>query len=290
MYFFINGSFVSESDAKLSVLDLGLIRGFGVFDFLRTYSGKPFHLKEHLQRLSYSAKNIGISVPYSLEETEEILETLLKKNGPGEYCIKLVLTGGISPDQLFPSEKASFIAFAYPLTGYPEHFFREGIRTITTFQKRSLPDCKTTQYLPAILSLKEGKKRGASEALYVNEKKEILEATTSNFFAFKNGTLITPPEDEILVGITREVVLRLCRSYFPVEVRSIHLEEIPYFDETFITASNKEIMPVIQIDDMQIKDGSVGPLTKEVRRLFDCYTQSLDWEPLTIQRYVEALV
>ncbi len=286
MYFFFNGSFLSEQDAKLSILDLGLIRGFGVFDYLRTYKGKPFHLQEHLQRLQYSAKNIGLTLPYTFDEIEKVLEKLIEQNGPGEYSLKLMLTGGVSPDQLLPSGNTSFIAFAYPLTPYPSTHFTNGIKTITTFNKRCLPDCKTTQYLPAIISLQEGKKRGALESLYINENQEILEATTSNFFAFKKGVLITPPEDGILLGITREVILRLCQNRFPIEIRAISKEEIPHLDETFITASNKEVMPVIQIDDQLIQQGQVGPLTQEVIKLFSAYTSSGRWEPLSISRYL----
>lgn len=286
MYFFFNGSFLSEQDAKLSILDLGLIRGFGVFDYLRTYKGKPFHLQEHLQRLQYSAKNIGLTLPYTFDEIEKVLEKLIEQNGPGEYSLKLMLTGGVSPDQLLPSGNTSFIAFAYPLTPYPSIHFTNGIKTITTFHKRCLPDCKTTQYLPAIISLQEGKKKGALESLYINENQEILEATTSNFFAFKKGVLITPPEDGILLGITREVILRLCQNHFPIEIRAISKEEIPHLDETFITASNKEVMPVIQIDDYVIQQGKVGPLTQEVIKLFSTYTSSGNWEPLAISRYL----
>ena len=286
MYFFFNGSFLSEHEAKLSILDLGLIRGFGVFDYLRTYKGKPFHLKEHFQRLEYSAKNIGLSLPYSFDEMEEILEKLIKQNGAGEFSLKLIVTGGISPDQLLPSGNTSFIAFAYPLTPYPSVHFTNGIKTITTTHQRCLPDCKTTQYLPAIISLQEGRKKGALESLYLNENQEILEATTSNFFAFKQGILITPPEKGILLGITREIVLRLCQDHFPIEVRAISKKEIPHLDETFITASNKEVMPVIQIDDHLIQQGEVGPLTKKVIELFSTYTSSGNWEPLTIARYL----
>ncbi|MBS0627679.1 MAG: aminotransferase class IV [Verrucomicrobia bacterium] len=286
MYFFFNGSFLSEQEAKLSILDLGLIRGFGVFDYLRTYQGKPFHLEEHLQRLRYSARSIGLSLPYTFDEIKEILDKLIKQNGPGEYSLKLILTGGVSPDQLLPSGQVSFIAYAYPLTLYPAKHFIEGIKVITTSHKRCLPDCKTTQYLPAILSLQEGRKKGALESLYLNENQEILEATTSNFFAFKQGTLITPPENEILLGITREVILRLCQNHFPIEIRPISKKEIFDLDEAFITSSNKEVMPVTHIDDHLIKKEGVGPLTQRVMNLFSDYTSNQIWAPLPIPRYL----
>lgn len=285
MYFFLNGSFLVESEAKLSVLDLGLIRGFGVFDYLRTYRGKPFHLKEHLQRLQYSATSLGLTIPYTFAEIEDIVHKLLELNKCSECSLKLLVTGGVSSDQLIPSGKGFFAAFAYPLSSYPKEHYERGIKTITSSHQRCLPDCKTTQYLPAILSLQEGRKKGASESLYLNEKKQILEATTSNFFAIKDKVLITPPEEGILLGITRSVVLRVCEEHFPIDVRPISQEEIPFLDEAFITASNKEVMPVIQIDDILIKDGTVGPCTKKILDLFASYTKQDHWAPLEIPRY-----
>lgn len=287
MDFFIDGMFTSRENAKISVLDLGLLRGVAVFDFLRTYRGKPFHLREHLLRLRYSAENTGLSLPYSFEEIEAIVMRLLAGRTETESCIKMIVTGGESPDQLLPSEKSSFIAFVYPQTPYPATHFSRGISAVTTKNTRSLPSCKTMQYLAAILALREGKKQGASEALYLNANEEILEASTSNFFAFRKRVLLTPPEDEILVGITREVVLRICKESFPIEIRPIPKEEIAEFDEAFVTASNKEVMPLVRIDDRIIGNGSVGPLTRQVMDLFAEYTRIDTHTPLFIPRYEE---
>lgn len=285
MYFFINGLFTHENDAKLSILDLGILRGYGIFDYLRTYKGRPFHLKEHLDRLCYSAKKTGMTIPYSLSEMEAILSKLIILSGYEECSIKILVTGGISSDQMIPSEDSTFIAFAYPLKPYPQTHYTKGIKTITTRLERPLPCCKTTQYLPAIVALKEGQQTGALEALYVNSKEEILEATSSNFFAFKQGVLITPPENGILVGITRSVLLKLCENKFPIEIRPILCNEIPEFDEAFVSASNKEVMPVIEIDTYSIGNGQVGPLTQEVMNLFANYTASQNEMPLDIPRY-----
>jgi branched-chain amino acid aminotransferase len=129
----------------------------------------------------------------------------------------------------------------------------------------------------------------AHEALYLNAKEEILEATTSNFFAIKNGTLYTCTSEEVLVGITREVVLKLTTPHFPLETRALHYSEINEIDEAFITASNKEVMPVVRIDSIQVGDGKVGPKTKQIMELFRNYTQESDWPPLNIPRYSTAL-
>lgn len=123
------------------------------------------------------------------------------------------------------------------------------------------------------------------EALFLNAKEEILEATTSNFFAFKDGVLLTPPAEEILIGITREIVLKLAAPHFKIEERSLTYSEIASFDETFITASTKEVMPVVTIDGNTIGKGVVGPQTKKIMQLFADYTQQLEWPELHITRY-----
>jgi len=283
--YYVNGSFVPEHEAKLSVLDLGLMRGYGIFDYLRTYQGRPFHLHEHLMRLKYSAMQIGLSLPEPLEKIEEIIFILLKKNQFPESSIKILVTGGTSPDQLIPCEKSSLAIIVYPFKPFPDDYFQKGIKAISTPLSRMIPTCKTIQYTPAILALKEGQKQNAQEALYLNAQKEILEGTTCNFFAFKKNTLITPYSDEILVGITREVVLALAKDHFPIEIRPINYNEIPSLDEAFLCSSNKEVMPLIQIDACMIKDGKVGPKTKELLTLFRAYSRQEKWPPLSISRY-----
>lgn len=283
--YYVNGQYVKEEDAKISILDLAILRGFGVFDYLRTYNGCPFHLRDHLLRLKYSAEHIGLTLPNSLIEIEEIVHRVQKLNNLFDASIKILLTGGVSADQFTPTPKSNLIVFAYPLTAYPSSYFTNGIKVITTRLNRSLPTSKTTQYTPAIVAMQHAKAQNALEVLYINAQDEILEATTSNFFAFKNGTLYTCCSDEVLIGITREVVIHLALPHFPLETRALHYSEISEIDEAFITASNKEIMPVVQIDSTQIGSGAVGPKTKQLMELFRSYTQNSNWPSLNIARY-----
>jgi len=283
--YYINGQFVPKEDAKISVLDLGLLRGLGVFDYLRTYGGRPFHLWDHLLRFRYSAEHIGLTLPQSLIEIEEIIQTLLKNDPFTESSLKIVLTGGVSPDQFFPQDKSSLIILAYPLVPPSPTFYSEGIKVVTTELGRSLPMSKTTQYASAIIALQRGKIHSAMEALYLNAHREILEGTTSNFFGFKNGILHTCCSEEVLIGITREVVRKLAKDHFPVELRPIRYDEIPLLEEAFITSSNREIMPVVEIDGVAIGSGKVGAKTKMLMELFHAYTQQGEWPQLHIPRY-----
>ncbi len=283
--YYVNGQYVKEEEAKISILDLAILRGFGVFDYLRTYNGRPFHLWDHLMRLKFSAEHVGLTLPNSLPEIEEIVHNVQKLNNLSEASIKILVTGGVSADHFTPLPRSNLIVFAYPLTPYPSDFFTDGIKVITTRLNRSLPTSKTTQYTPAIVAMQRAKAQNAREVLYVNAQDEILEATTANFFAFKNGTLYTCCSEEVLIGITREVVMKLTALHFPLQTRPLHYKEISEMDEAFITASNKEVMPVVQIDSTKIGSGTVGPKTKQIMELFLNYTQSLDWPVLNIARY-----
>ncbi|MGL5263808.1 MAG: aminotransferase class IV [Candidatus Rhabdochlamydia sp.] len=283
--YYINGNYVPETEAKLSVFDLSILRGFGVFDYLRTYNKRPFHLWDHLERLNYSANNLGLKIPCSLAEIAKIIDSLIALNQLQEAGIKVIVTGGVSTDQFTP-QKASLIVLAYPLVKYPSTFYTKGISTITTSLTRNFPTLKTTQYTPAIVTLKTHINHKAEEAIYLNQIQELLEATTSNFFCFKKNTLYSCNSDEILLGITREIVLKLASSRFPIQLIPINYKELPLVDEAFVTASNKEIMPVVQIDHHRIGTGEVGPRTKELIQAFREYTEQSEWETLAISRHM----
>lgn len=278
--YYVAGQYVKEEDAKISVLDLSILRGFGIFDYLRTYQGKPFHLTDHLLRLQYSAEHVGLTLPNSLQEIEEIVHKV--KSHLTEASIKILVTGGASPDQFTPHPQNTLIVFAYPLQPYPHHYYLDGVHVITTPLSRSLPTAKTTQYTPAIVALR---KAHAQEALYLNAQQEILEGTTSNFFAFKKGILHTNCSSEVLHGITQEIILRLAEPHYPIQFTPLHLNEIPELEEAFLTASNKEVMPVTHINQIPIANGSVGPKTQHLMSLFRTYTQSEFWPSLAIPRY-----
>lgn len=284
---YINGSFVTEDQVWIHAADLGLVRGYAVFDYLRTYQGRPFYMKEHLLRLCYSAKEIGLSVPKTVSEMQEIIESLLQKNPPGEFGIKVILTGGMSADQLIPEDQPSLIVLMYPFKPFPKDFYTNGIKAVTTHLSRSIPKSKTLQYIPAIIALQKGRLENAMEALFLNSKNEILEATTSNFFAFKNGSLITLDSEEILFGITREVVLNLARPHFEIRTEAVPYQEIGLLEEAFITSSNKEILPIACIDQQVVGDGKVGPRTRFLMDKFSAFTACADWPPLNIERYSE---
>jgi branched-chain amino acid aminotransferase len=270
--FYIDGRFLPEDRSVLPVNDLGLLRGYGVFDFLRTYNRRPFLLKDHVDRLARSARLIGLPLPCGEREIMDItMETLERNSGLAEANIRLVVTGGDSMDAITPGDRSRLLVMVTDLHQCPKQWYREGAAVITTETERYLPGAKSTNYLPAILCLSRARRHEAIESIYVDREDRLLEGTTTNFFAFIEGTLTTPG-DAVLQGITRKVILQLVEGRFEVEVRDIHRDEIHRMEEVFITASNKEVVPVVRMDDHTISDGRPGERTRRIMQLFAEFT------------------
>ena len=270
--YYVDGRFVDDGDAFISAKDLTVLRGFGVFDFLRTYNKRPFYLKEHVERLRNSAKHIGLAIKESNTDICSIVEETLKKNTHNdESNIRIVYTGGISSDGVTPQGNGKLMVMVTHKHELPESWYTKGAKIITVDVERFIPESKSTSYLPAIFALQKAGKAGAVEAIYVDRNKRILEGTTTNFFYFKGSKLITSQKG-ILPGITRGVVMNLAKKHFDVEVRDIKFSELSKMQEVFITASNKEIVPVIKINAMKVSDGKPGKNTRLVMELFRDYT------------------
>jgi len=260
---YVNGDFVSLKDAALPVRDLSILRGYGVFDFLRTYNGNPLNLRRNLKRLQTSARHVYLHLPWSIDELEQIVLDTLSRNIIPEVSIRIVVTGGVAVDGITPPETPSLLVLVTPVRIYPAECYSQGVKVITVETERYIPGAKTINYIPAIMALKKAKAAGALEALYVNRKQHILEGTTTNFFIFQGSKLITPVDD-ILPGVTRDVVLELAQGKFEIIERPILFSDLSIADEAFITASNKEVMPVCQLNDVIIGGGVPGPNTKTI--------------------------
>ncbi len=267
--YYTNGQFVPSEEAVIPATDLAVLRGFGVFDYLRTYNGKPFRLNANVARLRRSADIIGLEYPHTDEAISQIvLETLERNRGEApNFAVRIVLTGGVSPDNITPSGNAGLMVMVIPLKEYPTEWYANGVKVITVDIGRVFPNAKSTNYIPAIVALRLAKAQDAIEALYLDGAGQVLEATTSNLFAFYGNKLVTPREG-ILPGITRQTILEIVDGHYEVDVRDISREELLQADEVFITAANKKVMPVRQVDDALIGDGRVGERTQHVMELF----------------------
>ncbi|MGZ3610260.1 MAG: aminotransferase class IV [Ktedonobacteraceae bacterium] len=266
-WWYIGGQWVHPDKATISINDVAVLRGYSVFESLRTYNRRPFHLDLHLERLYRSARLIEMQIPWQSEHIAKIVLEVIERNTYRHASIRLLVTGGDSDDGILPSGDPLLVVLITPLDERDMQRFAKGCKLITTKLQRNAPEAKTANYIAAVRALKEAVRLDATDALFVNERDHVLEATRSNFFIFRGDTLITPHRG-ILVGITRNVVLELARSKFIIEERPILLEELALADEAFITSSSKEITPVVQIDDRIIGDGKPGRRTYQLEQLF----------------------
>jgi branched-chain amino acid aminotransferase len=266
-WWYVDGRWVHPNEATLSINDLAVLRCYSVFESLRTYNRRPFHLDEHLERLYRSASIIELDVPHTRDFIAHIVQETIERNPYKHATIRLFVTGGESEDGVMPTGQAVLAVLITPLGERDMESFARGTKLITTRLQRALPEAKTSNYVTAIRALKEATRHGANDALFVNEQGHVLEATRSNFFVFRGDTLITP-RTGVLIGITRNVVLSLARGRFTIEERPILLEELSTVDEAFLTSSSKEITPIVQIDDWTIGDGKPGPRTYELEQRF----------------------
>ena len=271
--YYVNGKYLDETDAQLPVTDLAVLRGYGIFDFLRTYGRRPFHLEDHVHRLFRSARLIDLAMPWSSDDICRIgLETLERSTHP-EANIRIVVTGGQTPDGITPANRPSLVVIVNAVTPMPPEWYTRGAKIITDHTERYCPGAKTINYIPAILALRKAVAEGAAESIYVDRHHRMLEGTTSNLFFFSGDTLVVPSES-ILPGITRNVILELASRQFNVVHRDVHIDEVRLFDEVLITSSNKEVVPVVTVDHITVGDGNPGPRTRALMDAFREYTES----------------
>ncbi len=270
--YYVDGQFVDEDKAFVSAKDLVVLRGFGVFDALITYNKRPFLLKEHVERLQNSAKHIGLEIRPNNEEICRITEETIKRNTHHkESKIRIIYTGGISSDGVTPEGNGSLMVMVTPRGRLPDHWYTDGTKIITVDIERILPFAKSTTYLSAIYALGQAGQQNAIESVYIDRNNRVLEGTTTNLFMFRDNRLITAGKD-ILPGITRSVILELANGSYDVEIRDIDRKEITFAEEIFITASNKEVVPVVQVNDLTIGNGKPGPQTQKLMQMFRDYT------------------
>src|SRR3989344_1559601 len=196
-YCYLNGKVERLSKLHLALNDLGVLRAYGVFDYLRTLDGRPILLDEHIVRLYRSATHLGLAIPVQKEKLKRITRALIQKNGFKETAIKFVLTGGPSEDGLTLSRKPTFYILATEAHDVPERYYTHGAHLETHEYLRLLPESKTINYIVSVQKQKELKRKKVLEPLYVYEGK-VLECSSSNIFIVKKGILVTP-KNNILI-------------------------------------------------------------------------------------------
>lgn len=288
MKIFIDGKYYSERDAKVSVFDHGLLYGDGIFEGIRAYNGRVFKLKEHIERLFYSAKAILLDIPMSPEKASAAVVETCRANKIRDGYIRMLVTRGIGTLGLNPKScgRPSVIIIAGKIQLYPPELYHKGMAIVTVPTVRNLhsalnPAIKSLNYLNNILAKIEANNAGVEEAVMLNAEGFVSECTGDNLFIIKNGELFTPPLSAgALYGITRQTVIDLARQA-GLKVSEPNLTRYDLFnaDECFLTGTGAEIMPVIRIDAREIGDGKPGRITRRLEEDYRALTK-VSGEPI----------
>lgn len=288
MKIYIDGKYYDEQNAKISVFDHGLLYGDGIFEGIRAYNGRVFKLKEHIDRLFYSAKAILLAVPLSHRQICDAVVETCRENKIREGYIRLVVTRGVGGLGLNPNKckQPSVIVIADKIQLYPPEMYERGMDIITVPTTRNLhsavnPAIKSLNYLNNILAKIEANLGGCEEAIMLNSQGYVSECTGDNLFIVKAGKMYTPPLSAgALYGITRSVVIDLARET-GIEVSEPDLTRYDLFnaDECFLTGTGAELIPVVKIDGRVIGDGRPGAITKSLVQKYHALTQ-VSGEPI----------
>ena len=280
---FMNDRLVPEEQAVVSVFDHGLLYGDGVFEGLRSYSGKVFRIDAHLDRLYDSARAICLTIPLAKEAVAKAVNDTLAANGLADGYVRLVVTRGAGSLGLDPNKTKhpQVIVIADTISLYPREFYEQGLRIVTAATQRThsaalSPRIKSLNSLNNLMATLEGLQAGCVEALMLNHKGEVAECTGDNVFIVRGGRLLTPPPDAgILEGITRNAVLDLARAA-GIDCREATLvrHDLYTADECFLTGTAAEVIPVVEIDGRRIGSGVPGPVTKRLTDDFHTLVRS----------------
>jgi branched-subunit amino acid aminotransferase/4-amino-4-deoxychorismate lyase len=255
-FYSIDGVIIPSEEAKVRVNDLGLLRGYAIFDFFGVKNGVPVFLEDYIERFEKSAALMDLDLPFRGRELIKKIRELLVANGRENAYVRLLLTGGESVNGFSP-EHPTLLMMEYEYELFNNFLPEGGIHLMLDQYVRDLPEVKTTNYARVIRLRSKLKKMGASDLLY-HDGKIISESSRSNFFLFKpDGTLVTA-ERNILLGVTRKHLLKVARELFAVEVRDLLVEELKDARETFLSSTTKGVLPVLQIDGLVVGNGKPG--------------------------------
>lgn len=282
MKIYIDGEFVPEEEAKVSVFDHGLLYGDGVFEGIRAYNGYVFKLEEHLDRLYDSAKAIHLEIPLTREQMREAILQTLRVNQLKTAYIRPIVTRGIGDLGIDPRKckgKPTVIIIVRDwMALYPEELYQRGLRVIVATTRAKPPESlspsiKSLNYLANIMAKIEANVRGADEAIMLDIHGFVAEGTADNVFMVKRGVLYTPPVTTNLPGITRAAIIELAReAKYEVLEEHFGVAQLYTADEAFLTGTAAEVMPIVEIDGRTIGSGWPGPITQDLRRRFKAIT------------------
>ena len=281
MTIYFNGSFMPLEQAKVPVLDRGFIFGDGVYEVIPVYSRRAFRLREHLARLQHSLDGIQLPNPHTADEWVTILTELIARNAPQDQYLYLHITRGVAPrDHAFPIPPVTPTVFAMsnPLVHPPAALLQSGVACITAQDNRWLRcDIKAIALLPNVLLRQSAVAAGCAEAILIRDDSFLTEGAASNIFVVRDGVLLAPPKDHLMLpGITYDVLLELAAANgIPHQVRRILKEELFRADELLLTSSTREVLAVTTLDGKAIGDGRPGAMFARIYELYQTFKREV---------------
>lgn len=266
-YVYWNGQVMPYEQAQVGLSDLGLLRGYGIFDYFLFEDRQPRFLGDYLDRFYRSAGLLDLQVPVARTLMPAILQELIKANAQSRGGIRLLLTGGYADDGYTP-RVPNLAILQYPFTEVKAEQWERGAALMTYRHQRELPQVKSINYLTGIFVQPRLQQTKADYVLY-HDGEWVRESDRSNIFILTPEGVLVTPREKILLGVTRKHVLRLAQDMgLPVEERELSLRELQTAREVFLTSSTKGVLPVTRIDQRAVGDGRPGALGRQLQAAF----------------------
>ncbi len=268
---YLNGAFLPQPEARVSVYDGAFLHGAGLFETMRAEGGRIFRLEAHLERLRRSAAQILTPLSEAESLSGDVFAELLERNGLRQARVRLTVTAGSvrEPEEDGPPTM-TVCATATPLSAYPLELYEQGVQVAICDFRQSTTDAiaahKTTAHLPRLLGLRQARQRHCIEAIWFTTRNELAEGSISNVFIVRDGALRTPPVDTpVLPGTARAIVLKLAEAEgIPREEAALSVDDLLDADEVFLTNAIMQVMPVVRVERQTIGGGSAGPTTQRL--------------------------
>lgn len=272
MIYYVDGQYTNRNEVTVSIDDRGYYFGDGIYEVIKVYNGNLFTGEEHTARLFESAAKIKLDLPYTEKQILDIAQELIKSNNIVDGHIYMQVTRGAAVRQHhFPTPAVAPVLTAYAVTaGRPVKQMEVGVNVKSVDDIRWLRcDIKSLNLLGSVLAKEEAHAGGYFEAI-LHRDGVVTEGSSTNMFGIKDGVVYTHPVTNLILnGITRQVVLSLCKELnIPVEEKAFSLEEAFDMDEFFLTSTTSEVMPVVSIDDRVIGNGKRGLVTEKLQQAF----------------------
>ncbi len=263
----LNGKFLDEKDAKISILDNGFMYGDAFFDTMKSQNNSIVELENHLKRIYKTAKILHIKLPAEKRLADWINKTP-KINELSDARIRITISRGVNGRNFFTSKNPT-IAITCTSFTIDEKIVKNGVSVLTVKFQRPWPEIKSTNLMTMIRAYYEILPKKIHEAILIDDLNYVTEGCTSNVFIIKKGIFFTP-KDKVLSGVTRDRIILLCKkNKLKVQMKNFKKSALLDADEVFLVNSTNEVVPVIKVDNKKIGTGKVGPATKKLIKIYE---------------------